>query len=257
MSGLAVISGSGFYDFPDLKDSEDLEVQTTYGNVGLIKGKLEGREVVFLSRHGERHAVLPNVINYRANIVALKTLEVEAIVSTTVCGVLIPTLPLAKLAVFDDLFFLDNRLPGGEICTIYDEIGQEERGHYIFQRPFSASLSQQIIEAAEDPLTGVTYAHMNGPRFNSQAEIRLLQTYASFLSQTAGPEIILAGELEIPMALMGFGVDYANGVAEEPTPPEILAANLNKSQSVFISVLKKFIPTFRAPGFEGFIFRFE
>jgi len=256
MVDLAVISGSGFYDFPDLKGGGDLRVKTKYGDVTVRKGTLEGRELIFLSRHGKAHALLPNMINYRANLSALKTLRTKAIISTTVCGVLQPSLPLAQLVVFNDLFFLENRLPGGEICTIYDEVNQKGRGHYIFHNPFSEELRQQIIRSSDNPITDAVYAHVSGPRFNSRAEIRLLRDYATFLSQTAGPEIILAGELEIPIALIGYGVDYANGVAEEPTPPEVLQKNLNESRHVFISVLKNLVKIYKTPKFEGFLYRF-
>ncbi|MBA7686354.1 S-methyl-5'-thioadenosine phosphorylase [subsurface metagenome] len=123
--------------------------------------------------------------------------------------------------------------------------------------PFSEELRQQIIAAAGDPLTNVVYAHANGPRFNTKSEIKMLRNYASFVSQTAGPEIVLAGELEIPYALLGFGVDYANGVKKEPTPVEELRDNLKKSKMAFTNVLRELIKKYRVPKFEGFIYRFE
>ena len=114
-----------------------------------------------------------------------------------------------------------------------------------------------MIEAAEDPITHAVYAYAHGPRFNSKSEISMLKNYASFVSQTAGPEIVLSGELEIPCALLGFGVDYANGVQKDPTPIEILDENLKKSKSVFISVIKEFIKNYQEPEFSGFIYRFQ
>ena len=257
MIDLAIISGTGFYDFPGLEDGRNLEITTKYGKVLLRRGVVAGREVVFLARHGRKHRILPNMINYRANLTALETLETKAIISTTVCGVLDPDIPLAKLAVFDDLYFPDNRLPSGEVCTIYDEKGHRLRGHYIFNKPFSEELNQQIIAAAENPITHAVYAHVNGPRFNSRPEIGGLKNFATFVSQTAGPEVVLAGELEIPFALIGFGVDYANGVKEVPTPVEALAENIKKSKSAFIAVINKLLKGYQEPRFEGFIYRFE
>ena len=257
MIDLAIISGTGFYDFPGLEEGRGLEITTKYGKVLLRRGVIAGKEIVFLARHGKKHRILPNLINYRANLTALQMLETKAIISTTVCGVLDPEIPLAKLAVFDDLYFPDNRLPSGEACTVYDEKGHRLRGHYIFGKPFSEELNEQIIAAAENPITQVVYAHVNGPRFNSRAEIRMLKNYASFISQTAGPEVILAGELEIPFSLIGFGVDYANGVKEVPTPIEVLTENIKKSKSVFTTVIKKLLEAYQAPRFGGFIYRFE
>jgi len=257
MVDLAIISGTGFYDLPGLENREDITINTKYGEASFRKGMISGRTVVFLARHGQDHRILPNMINYRANLLALKSLEVKALVATTVCGVLDPALPLAKLVVFDDLYFPDNRLPTGEACTIYDEIGHKLRGHYIFEKPFSEDLRQQIMAVAGDAITNAVYAHVNGPRFNSKSEIRMLRNHASFISQTAGPEIVLAGELEIPCALLGFGVDYANGVQDEPTPIGLLRANLKKSKDAFASVIRRLLENYHQPKFEGFIYRFE
>jgi len=257
MIDLAVISGTGFYDFPGLEEGEDLRIVTKYGDVSIRKGVIEGKEIAYIARHGKDHSILPNMINYRANLLALKELRTKAIVATTVCGVLDPSIPLTKLAVFDDLYFPDNRLPNGEACTMYEERGGKSRGHYIFDKPFSEELRQQIIAVAEDPITSAVYAHVNGPRFNSKSEIKMLKKYASFISQTAGPEIVLAGELEIPFALVGFGVDYANGVQKEPTPVEILRENLKKSKIAFTNVIIELLKKYRVPEFGGFVYRFE
>jgi 5'-methylthioadenosine phosphorylase len=256
MVDLAVISGSGFYDFPDLADLDKREISTRYGSVIIGIGCLNDKNVAFLARHGHEHQFLPNLINYRANLLALKELGSKGILSTTVCGVLDAAIPLAKPVVFSDLYFPDNRLPSGEICSIYDEEGLPGRGHYIFDRPFSEALRQRLIAAAKDPLTEAIYAHVNGPRFNSKPEIQALKSHASFVSQTAGPEIVLAGELEIPIALIGYGVDYANGVSDQPTPVEALQLNLLNSKSVFVSIITKVIQNYIAPRFEGFIYRF-
>ena len=257
MIDLAVISGTGFYDFPGLEEGIDQIIDTKFGDASVRRGVIEGKEVAFIARHGRKHSILPNTINHRANLLALLMLETKALVSTTVCGVLDPSIPLARMAVFDDLYFPDNRLPNGEACTIYDEIGERGRGHFIFDRPFSEKLRQQLITAAQDPMTSAVYAHVNGPRFNSKAEISMLKNYASFISQTAGPEIVLAGELEIPCALIGFGVDYANGVTKEPTPVEVMDENLKKSKDVFVAAIKKLLEDYSPPRFDGFIYRFD
>jgi 5'-methylthioadenosine phosphorylase len=254
---LAVISGSGFYDFPDLDQGEDRIIKTQFGDASIRTGMIDGKSMAFLARHGKNHSLLPNMINYRANLMALKILDVKAIIGTTVCGVLYPDIPLARLVVFSDLYFPENRLPSGEACTIYHGEEAKAKGHLIFEKPFSEDLRQQIIAAAEDPITDAVYAHAVGPRFNTQSEIRMMREYASFVSQTAGPEIVLSGELEIPFALIGFGVDYANGVKEEPTPVEILSENLKNSKAVFIEIITKVIRSFEGPRFTGFIYRFD
>ena len=68
---------------------------------------------------------------------------------------------------------------------------------------------------------GGCYGHVDGPRFNTEAEIRgLAAAGVTAVSQTAGPETVLAGEAELPFALLGYATDYANGVQPEPTPVE-------------------------------------
>jgi 5'-methylthioadenosine phosphorylase len=257
MIDLAIISGSGFYDFPGLEEPEERTVETSFGIARVWVGYVGRRQIAFFSRHGLGHTHLPNMINFRANLLALKELDVKAIVSTTICGVLDASLPLAKPVVFSDLYFPDNRLPDGEICSIFNEINAPDRGHFIFDRPFSDELRQQLIDAAMDPIKDAVYAHVNGPRFNTKPEIRALQAHASFVSQTAGPEVVLAGELEIPIALLGIGVDYANGVSDLPTPIEVLRLNLINSKGVFLSILEKLIDNFKEPRFSGFIYRFD
>lgn len=257
MIDLAIISGSGFYEFPGLEDPEEKKIKTPFGNACVWVGSVSHRRIAFIARHGLRHTYLPHMINYRANLSALRELDAKAIVSTTICGVLDASLPLAKPVVFSDIYYPDNRLPDGEICSIFNEKGAPDRGHFIFDRPFSDELREQLIHASQDPIKDAVYAHVNGPRFNSKAEIRALRSYASFVSQTAGPEVVLAGELEIPIALLGFGVDYANGVSEHPTPIEVLRLNLVNSRGVFLSILKKMIEVFKEPRYTGFIYRFD
>ncbi|MGD9347898.1 MAG: MTAP family purine nucleoside phosphorylase [Candidatus Aminicenantes bacterium] len=257
MIDLAIISGSGFYDFPWLEKPKEKTTETSFGKASVWLGRVKQKRIAFIPRHRPGHTLLPNMINFRANLLALKELDVKAIVSTTVCGVLDVSLPLAKPIVFSDLYFPDNRLPDGEICSIFSEEDAPERGHFLFDRPFSDELRQQLIDASEDPIDDAVYAHVNGPRFNTKPEIRSLQRCASFISQTAGPEVILAGELEIPIALLGFGVDYANGVSDIPTPVEILRLNLVNSKGVFLSILEKLIENFKQPRFAGFIYRFD
>jgi 5'-methylthioadenosine phosphorylase len=257
MIDLAIITGTGFYDFPGMEKAEDILVSTEFGECALRTGLVKKTKIAFLARHGKNHGILSSSINYRANLLALNKLGTKAIISTTVCGVLDQAIPLGSLVVFDDLYFPENRLPNGELCTLFVESDAKSRGHYIFNRPFNESLRQQIIKAAEKPFTEAVYAHVGGPRFNSKPEISALRQFASFVSQTAGPEVVFSGELGIPLSLIGFGVDYANGVSEEPTPVEVLKNNLKKSKKVFLEVIMRLLEAYEVPSFEGFIYRFE
>jgi purine nucleoside phosphorylase len=217
-----------------------------------------------VSRHGEGHHRLSNHVAHRANILALKQLGAEAIVAVTVCGAVDPTVPLGSLVVFDDLHFLANRLADGSLCTLYDEPGAPLRGHWIFEEPFSDGVRQALLagsrEAGVPARDGGCYGHVDGPRFNTRAEIRSLALAGvTAVSQTAGPETVLAAEAEIPYALLGYATDYANGVKEEATPVEELLRLIGASTEVFASVLSRALPQLarHAPEPPGVIYRFE
>jgi purine nucleoside phosphorylase len=182
----------------------------------------------------------------------------------TVCGAVDPTVPLGSLIVFDDLHFLANRLATGTLATIYDTPGDPLRGHWIFDRPFSEGVRQALLagsRAAGVPARdGGCYGHVDGPRFNTKAEIRSLALAGvTAVSQTAGPETVLAGEAEIPYALIGYATDYANGVTEEPTPVEELVRLIGASSDVFASVLAETLPLLAEADLTppGTIYRFE
>ena len=145
----------------------------------------------------------------------------------TVCGVVDPSVELGSLVCFDDLHFLANRLGDGELCTFYSAPGDRRRGHWIFEGPFSEALRQALLDGGRE--AGVTirdggvYGHVDGPRFNTRAEIRgLAACGVTHVSQTGGPEAVLCGEAELPYALLGYATDYANGVQDEATPVQTL-----------------------------------
>lgn len=102
----------------------------------------------------------------------------------------------------------------------------------------------------------LTYGHVSGPRFNSKAEIAWIRNHCDAISQTCGPEAVLAGELQIPYSLLGYGVDYANGIQATPTPVETLRANLEHSPAVFREAIAKILTARVPPAFGGYVYRF-
>lgn len=249
----AVITGSGFYDFPDLENSREVEIVTPFGVVQAHSGICDGRSVLFIARHKKNHALLSNMIKHRANVHACRQAQVKVIIATSIVGLTNPALPLAKLLIFNDIFYPDNRLPDGSHCTFFTEENQTGRGHYLFESPFfdvSKSLS------GKDVIADLTYAYVNGPRLNSKKEIKFIASYADAVSQTAGPEAILAGELKIPYVLLGYGVDYANGVQNEPTPIEVLTDNMHLSKQVFAQAIRVLL-VHETYQFNGFVYRFD
>ena len=241
---VGIITGSGTYA---LAEGEPEEVQTRFGPATLTAGTFAGTEVLHVSRHGEGHARLSSQVTHQANIAALAERGADAILAVTVCGALDPALELGSLLVFDDLHFASNRLPDGSLCTLHTEPGRPGRGHWIFDRPFSQPLREALLagaaEAGRGARDGGCYGHVDGPRFNTRTEIAQLQAASvTAVSQTAGPETVLAGEAKVPYALLGYATDYANGVSEEPTPVEELIRLVGESSAAFSAVLSAAVP---------------
>jgi 5'-methylthioadenosine phosphorylase len=221
-------------------------------------------EVLHVSRHGEGHTRLSNHVTHRANVIALRKLGADCVFGVTVCGAVDPDVPLGSVIVFDDLHFLTNRLADGSNCTLYDEPGDPRRGHWIYECPFSEDLRDVLLEACGSTEVqvrdGGCYGHVDGPRFNTRTEIRSLALAGvTAVSQTAGPETVLCGEVELPYALLGYATDYANGVKDEATPVEELLRLIDASTDVFARVLTAAVPMLgrRKPAAPGILYRFE
>jgi 5'-methylthioadenosine phosphorylase len=240
---VGIVTGSGSYELAGLARAAPEPVATRFGTTEITRGRLGGVEVVHLARHGRGHRLLSSQVAHRANVVALQQAGVDAILAVTVCGSLDPALAPGELVVFDDLHFLANRLPDGAICTLHDEPGAPGRGHWIFDGPFAPALRAALLAGVRatgrDARDGGCYGHVDGPRFNTRAELRSLRLAGvSAVSQTAGPETVLAGEAGVPYALLGFVTDYANGVSPDaPTPVQELTRLLRASRDVLAEVL--------------------
>jgi purine nucleoside phosphorylase len=261
---VGVLTGTGTYTLPGAGEGRSETASTPFGDVDVARVELAGVEVLHVSRHGQGHARLSNHVAHRANIAALRQLGADAVVAVTVCGAVDPSVALGSLIVFDDLHFLANRLPDGSLCTLYDRPGDPLRGHWIYEGPFSEGVREALLagcRAAGVPARdGGCYGHVDGPRFNTRAEIRsLAMAGVTAVSQTAGPETVLAGEAELPYALLGYATDYANGVKDEATPVEELLRLIGASSDVFASVIAATLPELaRArPAPAGVLYRFE
>src|SRR3954447_18710099 len=261
---VGVITGTGTYALPGLEAGEPAPHRTPHGDALVTRGRIGDIDVLHVSRHGPGHNRLSNQVNHRANIAALSELRADAVIGVTVCGAVDPSLELGSLIVFDDLHFLVNRLADGSLCTFHDKPGDPRRGHWIFEEPFSNEVRETLLAATRaanvSARDGGCYGHVDGPRFNTKAEIRsLAQAGVTAVSQTAGPETVLCGELELPYALLGYATDYANGVTDEPTPVEELLRLIGASKDVFRGVLSHALPKVAAAEISppGVMYRFD
>lgn len=226
---IGVILGSNS-DIPSHLTRAEVILETDFGPVPLWESQGSGpHSLAIILRHGVGHALLPHLVNHRGNIRALQQWGAECIVSFSVVGVLDPGLPLAVPLIFEDVFFPSNQLPDGSACTLFTQPNDPERGHLLVSQACSARLRQHLMQLLPDPVAQGIYGHVFGPRFSTQIELTYLtQLGISAISQTSGPEFVLAGEAGLPYALVGYGVDYATPDPSTRSSVEELNANLKQ-----------------------------
>jgi 5'-methylthioadenosine phosphorylase len=239
---IGIITGSGTHSLPGFEGSHPEPVTTEWGDAYISRGSLADVDVLHISRHGDGHVRLSNHVPHLAHIAALRRIGATGVLAVTVCGAVDPAVELGSLICFDDLHFLANRLADGRLCTFHQQAGHHERAHWIYEDPYSPDLRAALLAGAEEagvPMRdGGCYGHVDGPRFNTKAEIRgLAAAGVTAVSQTAGPETVLAGEAQLPFALIGYATDYANGVQAEATPVDRLLELIAASTDTFARVL--------------------
>lgn len=219
---LGVIAGTGFYSLDALQDAEVQDIPTPFGAARAVVGMLHGRETAFITRHGTGHSVPPHLVNYRANLWALKDIGATEILAVNVVGGI--GLDSGELAVVDDFIdFTKSRVP-----TFYDGSTPEGVVHVDMTEPYDARLRRTWIEAAAAlgvPVheTGV-YGAYEGPRFETRAEIRLAAAAGvTVVGMTGVPEVVLAKEIGLPYASICLVANPAAGLGPEITIEEVMA----------------------------------
>lgn len=208
---IAVIGGSGLYELIDPSGAVTHEVKTPYGTASVTIGLRAGRRVAFLPRHGGGHSVAPHLINYRANIWALASIGVRAIISSSAVGGVTPEYAPGLLVVTDQ--FIDRT--SGRTDTFYD---QDSVQHLSAADPFDPLLRGYAISAlnalGESFAPTGTVVVIQGPRFSTRAESVWFRSIgAHIVNMTAYPEIVLAGELNMGTVNLSFVTDADAGLA--------------------------------------------
>jgi 5'-methylthioadenosine phosphorylase len=210
---LAVIGGSGLSRLAEMEGAQRKAVRTPYGEPSgpLTFGRLRGREIVFLARHGHGHTIAPHEVNYRANLWALKEEKVEGVVSVASVGGIRADLAPGTLVLPHQI--LD--YTWGRRSTYFEGL-EAPVTHVDFTEPYSAALRGRILAAAaacgERVLDGGVYAATQGPRLETAAEIdRLERDGADMVGMTGMPEAALAREAGLEYAAIGVIANYAAG----------------------------------------------
>jgi 5'-methylthioadenosine phosphorylase len=222
---IAIIGGTGVYDPTMLENIQQQQVDTPFGEVQLKSGWYLGQEIAFMARHGSHHSIPPHLINYRANIWALKKLGVEQIIATTAVGSLNRKMRPGDLVLVDQ--FLD--FTKGRAATFY-EGGQRGVVHVDVTEPYCPHLRRILYDEARKLNIAIhqqgTYVCTEGPRFESPAEIKMFSILqGDLVGMTNLPEVVLAREAEMCYSTVSMVTNFAAGISAQPlTHSEVVEA---------------------------------
>ena len=205
---IGIIGGSGLYGMPGLTEVREERVATPFGEPSEVfaLGKLEGREVAFLARHGKGHRILPSELPFKANIYAMKALGVTSILSVSAVGSLKEEHKPTDFVIPDQ--FIDRTF--ARDATFF---GEGVVGHVAFGDPVCPIVSNVFAKACAEVgvvgKLGGTYVCMEGPQFSTRAESNLYRSWgADVIGMTNLQEAKLAREAEISYATLAMVTDY-------------------------------------------------
>lgn len=236
----AIIGGTGIYQIDTAEKIQSLEIETPYGNVTVEQTEINGTPLVFLARHGKGHNTPPHMINYRANMMALKILGVTEVLATCAVGSCHNELTPGELVLISD--FLD--FTKGRAQTFFD--GKEGVAHLEVSEPYCSHLKSKILNYTLEndiPIyTDAVYVCTEGPRFETAAEISMFKLLGGdVVGMTNFPEVVLAKELGLCYSAVGFVTNWCTGVKKGAVEMHdiegSIAFNKQRLNKMFIEIL--------------------
>jgi 5'-methylthioadenosine phosphorylase len=241
---IGIIGGSGLYHLEGFTNQKWVKIKTPFGSPSdeLLTGKLAGRDVVFLPRHGRGHRVLPSELNHRANIWAMKKLGVAWIISASAVGSLQAKYMPRDIVVVNQ--FLDRTKRDFE----HTFFGRGIVGHVAFADPICEELRQLLLKNGRALKArihdGGTYVNMEGPAFSTRAEsLTNHQLGYDVIGMTNLGEAKCSREAEIAYATLALITDYdCWKVDEAHVTVEMVIENLTKNAAMAKAIIAKTIP---------------
>lgn len=216
MAMLGIIGGTGLARLAELTKPHRSIVRTPWGDpsCALTFGQLEGKQIVFLARHGYGHTIAPHDINYRANVWALHEAGVSGIVSVATVGGIGKGCDPGCIVIADQIIDYTHSRRG-----TYFEGPDQPVMHIDFTCPYDPALRARLLAAAaragEAVVDGGVYGCTQGPRLETAAEIvRLKRDGCDLVGMTGMPEAALARELNVPYAALCVVANHAAGIGE-------------------------------------------
>jgi 5'-methylthioadenosine phosphorylase len=245
LPAIGIIGGSGLYQMEELREAIEHQIDTPFGSPSdaLIGGKISGRQVYFLPRHGRGHRILPHELNHRANIYALRSLNVRWIISVSAAG------SLQERYAPRDILLPSQFYDRTSMRAGHTFFGDGIVAHISFAQPISTNLRNLLADSARSlGLTlhnGGTYVNMDGPAFSTRAESEFNRRQGfDVIGMTSLPEAKLAREAEIALATMAMITDYdCWKIEEEPVSAQSvighLLANADAARKVIVDVIRR------------------
>jgi 5'-methylthioadenosine phosphorylase len=241
---IGIIGGSGLYDLEGFENREEITLQTPFGppSDALVTGTLSGRRVYFLPRHGKGHRILPTELNHRANLWALRSLNVRWIIAVTAVGSLQEHYHPRDIVLPDQFF---DRTSRRDQHTFF---GRGIVAHVAFGDPLSdnlrALLHDTVVSQGRRVHNGGTYVCMDGPAFSTRAESNAhRQLGFDVIGMTNLPEAKLAREAEIALATLALVTDYdCWKIEEEAVTAESVVGHLHANVAAAKAILAQVIP---------------
>ncbi len=238
---IGIIGGTGIYNPELLSNVKKIKVLTPFGEPSdeINIGKIAGRKVAFLNRHGPKHTIPPHLVNSQANIWALKELGVTRILAPGAVGSLNESYKPGDIIITDQFVdFTKNRK-----YTFY-ETGKVY--HVSLADPFCNELRTALINSAKSIGVHVkekgSYVCIEGPRFSTRAESKMYRLFGDIIGMTIVPECQLAREAELCYAAINTITDYDVWADSPVTMEEILSTmkeNTHKVKSLLMDIIKK------------------
>jgi 5'-methylthioadenosine phosphorylase len=244
---IGIIGGSGLYQMEGLSEVEERPVSTPFGDPSdaVTVGTLAGVRVAFLARHGRGHRIMPTEVNYRANILALKSLGVEQVISISACGSLREHLPPGAIVIPDQVFDFTK----GRANTFF---GDGLVVHVGTADPFcprvSGILADVVEEAGGTVHRGGRFITIEGPRFSTKGESYTFRAWGmDIIGMTTSPEAFLAREAEMCYAVMAHVTDYdVWHETEDPVSVEAVIRILQENTELAQRAIRTLVPRLAA-----------
>lgn len=239
---IGIIGGSGLSESEVKKNS--ISVETPFGitTSSYEIEYIDNKEILFLRRHGEKHAIPPHKVNYRANIWGFKELSVERIIGVFAVGSLYENIQPRTIVIPDQIIDFTQ---GMRENTFYDG---PKVVHIDFTNPFCDEMRYLLIEAANnlgiEVIKRGTYICINGPRLETAAEIKFYRSIgAEIIGMTLMPEASLARELALCYAAVCLVVNYAASISQHPLTVKEVVETMKESLETVKLLIKETIKT--------------